>query len=117
MNYRKFPRVSYKCRIYVAKKEKKETIETYTENIGEGGICVSLEKPFNIFDHVTLEIFFDGKEEPVSCSGTVVWIVEYHDYRQTGKNKFDTGIEFTDITEKDRVKIAGLVKNILKPKT
>ncbi|MFH1552954.1 MAG: PilZ domain-containing protein [Candidatus Omnitrophota bacterium] len=113
INQRKFPRVNYKCRIRVSKGAWKESIDTLTENIGAGGICVALEKDFALFDVVSLELFLGDGEDPVICSGTIVWVVKQHPMTQAEKVMYDTGVEFQDISEKDRERVSRLVNKIL----
>ena len=110
---RKFPRVRYKCLIKLSRSGKEATIETYTENIGSGGICVVLNEKCKLFENVTLEIFMDGDKNPLLCEGSVVWIVKRHPMKKSEKVQYDTGIEFKNITEDDRERIEQLVQNIL----
>ena len=88
-------------------------IETFTENIGAGGICVVLDRDFGLFEVVSLEIHLDDGQEPILCKGTIVWVVKRHPAKKTEETKYDTGIEFQDITENDRQRINTLVNNIL----
>ncbi|MFC1548528.1 PilZ domain-containing protein [Candidatus Omnitrophota bacterium] len=117
INQRKFPRVSYKCLIRVSKDGKEELIDTFTENIGAGGICVVLDKEFGRFEAVALEIFLSDGESPILCDGTTVWVVKRHPTVESEKVTYDTGIEFTEMSEQDRERVARLVEDILKSKT
>jgi len=113
MSRRKFPRVSYRCLIKMTRSGKQETVDTFTENIGSGGICVVLEDKCKLFETVSLEIFFDEGEDPVLCEGSVVWIVKRHPMKRAEKVTYDTGIEFKNISAEDRERITRLVQNIL----
>ena len=117
INQRKFPRVNYKCLIRVSKSGHEEVIDTHTENIGSGGICVVLEKDFGLFEAVNLEIFLDDSSDPIVCDGTIVWVVRRHATTKKEKDRFDIGIEFQNIKEEDRERIAGLVQDILSSET
>ncbi len=117
INKRKFPRVSYKCLIRVFREGDGEVIETFTENIGSGGICVALEKRLGLFEKVEMRIFIEEGTSPVECLGVVVWVVRKHDQKNKEKNLHDTGIEFQDISEEDRKRIARLVDDILESET
>jgi hypothetical protein len=117
MNQRRFPRVSYKCLIRVSKDGHEELIDTFTENIGAGGICVVLDEGFNIFAPVTLEIFLSDGEAPIRCNGAIVWVVKKHPASPSGAVSYDTGIEFKDISGQDRERVARLVDDILKSRT
>ncbi|MFC1480283.1 PilZ domain-containing protein [Candidatus Omnitrophota bacterium] len=113
INQRKFPRVSYKCRIRVSRGGRKESIDTLTENIGAGGICVVLEKDFDLFEVVSLELFLGDGGDPIICNGTIVWVVKQHPVSQAEKVIYDTGVEFQDISEEVRERVSRLVSKIL----
>lgn len=113
INQRRFPRVNYKCRIRLSRESGNSVLDTQTENIGAGGICVVLEKDLQLFEPVSLEVFLDEKNSPISCGGTVVWVVKRHPMTQTGAFKYDTGIEFADITPEDKKRVSDLVEYIL----
>jgi hypothetical protein len=111
---RRFPRVNYKCLIRLSREGQEEVIETHTENIGAGGICVAIEKGFELFDPVSLEVHLSEGEKPIACNGTIVWVVKNHPIAKREKVTYDTGIEFTDIPEEDRERVSRLVDEIIK---
>ena len=113
MDKRKFPRANYKCLLRVFQSGRRETIETHTENIGAGGICVVVKNIFELFEGVELEVFLREDENPISCRGKVVWVVKQHTVDKKKEPMYDIGIEFMDISEEDRKCISGLVQNIL----
>ncbi|MGB2629675.1 MAG: PilZ domain-containing protein [Candidatus Omnitrophota bacterium] len=114
INKRRFPRVNYKCLIRISKdRQQEEVIDTYTENIGAGGICVTLDRGYDLFEKVSLEIHLGG-DEPVHCSGAIVWVVKGHPVHKWEKPMYDTGIEFVDINENDRERISRLVDELMK---
>ena len=115
INNRKFPRVSYKCLIRVSRDGREEVIDTFTENVGAGGICVVLERDFGLFETVSMEIFMSDDESPIFCNGTIVWVVRQRPASPWDRTRYDTGIEFMDISEEDRGHIAQLVRDILEP--
>ncbi|MBU0570761.1 MAG: PilZ domain-containing protein [Candidatus Omnitrophica bacterium] len=110
---RKFPRINYRCRIRVSSRGKEEVFETFTENIGVGGICVILRKEFDLFKTANLDLYLSEKEGPISCQGTIVWVIRRKLLNKKDVNEYDVGIEFTDIADKDKVKIAGVVNDVL----
>ena len=117
MNKRAFPRVNYSCRIRVLRDGLEEVIDTFTENIGAGGICVVLDKDLGLFEIVTLEILLGDDSDPIFCDGTVVWVVKRHPVSLTEKTKYDTGVEFRNVPENDKERITRLVENILRSNT
>lgn len=113
INQRKFPRVNYKCLIKVATETQEEQIDTMTENIGAGGLCVVLDKDFGLFTTVNLDLAVGEGQDPVNCTGTIVWVVKRHPKDPSDSVTYDTGIEFSDITKGDREKINSLVQSLL----
>lgn len=113
INKRKFPRVSYKCLIRVSQQGVEESIETFTENIGSGGICVVLEKRLGLFEKVEMQIFIEEGAHPIECRGAVVWVVKSTRSGKSGADTYDTGIEFQEIKSDDRKRISTLVEDIL----
>ncbi len=104
---RRFPRADYPCLIRLKKKNSPEVFSTHTENIGIGGICVSLEKDIGRFSEVTVELdLLDGKGLIVS-DGITVWIIK-------SSIKYDTGIEFKDLKDEDRARINIIIERCLK---
>ena len=113
INQRKFPRVNYKCLIRISKGDEEEVIDTLTENIGAGGICVSLDRGFELFESVALEVYLKDQGKPISCGGTIVWVVKRHPANKWEKSSYDTGIEFVDISDEDRADVSRLVEDII----
>ena len=110
---RKFPRAKYKCRIRIAEQGKEEVFNTFTENIGGGGICVVLGKEVDLFKTAKLELYLAEGEGPIRCGGAIVWVIRRQTGPGSGGYEYDTGIEFTDLGEEGRRRIAALVEEIL----
>jgi len=110
---RRFPRARYECKIHIRRKDSLKTITTATENIGGGGICVVLDEDLGLFHGVDLEITLDDGNSPVSCAGTVVWVVKKRRSQMDPVSLFDTGIEFVDISDNDVQRIINIVEAIL----
>jgi len=114
INRRRFPRADYQCIITIKSKgEIPKIITTHTENIGLGGICVILKEDFNLFRNVELEILLEDSSQPLRCSGSVVWVVKKSDPANKRAITFDTGIEFLNIKEVDKVRIEKIVDQIM----
>ena len=114
INQRRFPRVNYKCLIRISKEEQEKVIETYTENIGAGGICVAIEEEFKLFDTVSLDVYLGEDDKPVSCNATIVWVVTRRPASEHEKITYDTGIEFANISDEERERVSQLVDEIIK---
>lgn len=111
INRRKFPRANYPCKITVKRKDQSDTLSTYTENIGIGGICVILPKDLGIFAPVEVQLDLLDAKPVIECDGAIVWIVEKKDMQE---KRFDTGIEFTNLKRKDAERINNIVDMVLK---
>jgi hypothetical protein len=107
---RRFPRAEFPCKIIISSPLR--LLTSHTENIGEGGIRVILEEKLDPFTVVGLELFFE-RERPIKCRGRVVWVVEKVNPIERIPLLFDTGIEFTKISECDREYIRRLVNKII----
>lgn len=114
MDQRRFPRANYKCVVTLRQEGKPTAIATVTENIGLGGICVLLEKSFDIFSTVDLEISLDDGKAPVRVQGTVVWVVRRRDVKKGPT--FDTGVEFADLSTEDKARLEAVVDKALSKK-
>lgn len=109
---RRFPRANYKCLVTVRKKGGVQTFTTQTENIAVGGICVILPEKLDIFSHVDLVITLLNGMPPLKCGGSIVWTVKSQDPKRVKANCYDTGIEFSDITDEQNQRINKIVNDL-----
>lgn len=107
IDQRRFPRANYKCVVALRQEGKPSAVSTVTENIGLGGICVLLEKSFDIFCGVELELSLDDGKPPLCVPGTVVWVVRRRDVRKGPS--FDTGVEFAELTPEDKARLEAVI--------
>lgn len=107
---RRFVRANFPCKIEVHI-PKELSIHSHTENIGEGGVRVIIEKKLDMDSMVDLQIYL-GKES-IDCKGKIVWVVEKINPLDKEALFFDTGIEFRDINDDDRKLIGNLVEMII----
>ncbi len=122
-NRRKFPRVVYPCLIKIASQShEKQNILTHTENIGIGGVSVTVKKEVKLFTDVELEIDLLDVDEHIKAIGKVVWSVRRKEAEEKKPLFYDLGIEFVNLhaKQKERLKqtLDIVVKNgatILKP--
>lgn len=112
---RRFPRVNRRCLIKVTEKGSRKHFVTETENIGVGGICVTLNEALELFSEVEIELTLKDDGPPIKCRGNVVWMVKSGEIKEKRPViKFDTGIEFADIPEADKARIEKLVDNTIR---
>lgn len=114
VNKRIFPRANYPCVVKIKSKENSDTFHTKTENIGCGGICVMLPKEIGRFSPVEIEIDLENEQKQIKCDGTVVWVVHSGQVGKDIVDPFDTGIEFVNLKEEDKLLIDEIVKACLK---
>ena len=83
---------------------------TYTENIGEAGIKVNLEKQIKIASLVNLELYISNKDIlPMACKGSVIWSKKIS---PEGKKPeiFETGIQFIQLSDIDHQIICNIIR-------
>lgn len=104
-NKRKFPRLNLRCELVLRNASGAQVIQTHTENLGAGGLCVMLDRALERFSTIFLRLELDSHLPWIECQGKVVWMVPS---REVGSKKesFDTGIEFLGLepAEEDLVR-------------
>ena len=107
---RKFVRAKFPCEITICG-PKKHIISTHTENISAGGIRFITKERIAPASIIKLDLY-GIRKEPIVCTGKVKWAFTKKD--SSGKNSFlyDTGIEFSQIKEKNVAEIKKLVVSI-----
>jgi len=115
LNRRKFPRVNFPCMVIVKSTHGEEDILlTHTENIGTGGLCVTLKKSFKMFTPVVLELDLLDAGKHIRCNGKVCWSIRR---KMDDKKKplfYDIGIEFLDLGHYDHQRIVESVTRLAK---
>ncbi|MFH1504604.1 MAG: PilZ domain-containing protein [Candidatus Omnitrophota bacterium] len=110
VNRRRYLRVEFPFTIHIHTFEG-PTYSAYTENASAGGVKVTLEEELKMGAITDLEIF--TRKEVLRCKGQIVWIKKRESKYLEGTFFFDTGIEFHDISEKDRIMIKDLIAEAL----
>ena len=111
---RKFVRVNFPCEI-TTQSASSRRISTYAKNISAGGLRVFLTEKLKISSIVEINIYQIAKE-PINCKGSIVWVFSRKDPDNEGELMFDTGIEFSQIKDKDLEEIKKLVTSIIEGK-
>jgi hypothetical protein len=75
---------------------------THTENIGLGGLCITLKNEIKLFTPVEVEIDLLGIDEHVYPKGKVVWNVRRKSMEEIKPLFYDIGIEYTTISKHDQ---------------
>lgn len=99
---RKFPRVMYPCMVKVISSDgSHEPVLTHTENVGLGGICVTLKNGIKLFTPVEMEVDLLDISEHIKPKGKVVWNVRRKAIEKIKPMFYDIGIEFTEVSKQD----------------
>ncbi|MBF0571833.1 MAG: PilZ domain-containing protein [Candidatus Omnitrophica bacterium] len=90
-----------------------EHILTHTENIGLGGICVTLKNVIKLFTPVEMEIDLLDLDENLKPKGKVVWSVRRKSIEMIKPMFYDIGIEFTEISKRDHERLREDIKRLI----
>jgi c-di-GMP-binding flagellar brake protein YcgR len=111
LNRRRFIRTKHPFTIHIYSQQE-EAISTYTEDISEGGVKISIREQLPIARVVNLEIYLEAK--PIICKGKIIWTgTRKSDYLESAVF-FDTGIEFSELGENERIVIRNRVEELEK---
>src|SRR5580692_5098464 len=103
MDRRKFPRVIYPCMVKVVSSDgTQQQILTHTENMGQGGLCVTLKNEVKLFTPVEMEVDLLGVGKHIYPAGKVVWSVRRKSVEKIKPMFYDIGIEFTAVSKRDQ---------------
>lgn len=100
---RQLSRLNMTCDIRYSKVSDEENLsnkkDSATKDISQGGICFISSEFLESGTLIQLDITL-GKEEPdVQVRGSIVWSEEFH---ISGQKGWDNGLEFLDISERDK---------------
>jgi Tfp pilus assembly protein PilZ len=79
-----------------------QQILTHTENMGQGGLCVTLKNEMKLFTAVEMEVDLIGIDKHIYPKGKVVWNVRRKSVEKVKPMFYDIGIEFTDLSKRDQ---------------
>jgi len=102
---RRFPRAQYPCRLTIWVRGVPESVLLRTDNIGIGGIAVTIAQELGRFAPVDLDIDLEDQQPHLHCQGRVIWVVKKIDPLRQDGTRFDTGIEFVSLGEDDRKRL------------
>jgi c-di-GMP-binding flagellar brake protein YcgR len=93
--------------------QEEESLLRLSKNISKGGICLIVYDELKKDDLLDLKIFLPDTRTPVEALGQVVWASEFIIGDKIGK-RYDVGIEFVKISDKDKDRIDQYVFSHLK---
>lgn len=118
LNRRRFPRVKYPCLVVL----RNETgsgggvILTHTENVGVGGVCVILKQNIKMFSEVSVELDLLDLGDHIKAKAKVVWNVQRKNDEEHKPSFYDVGLEFIDLSNKDKSRLENIIQRIIKNK-
>ena len=114
-NRRQFPRISYPCLIKLTSAEKNvRSILTHTENIGIGGVSVSVKKEIKLFTDVELEIDLLDTTDHIKAAGKIVWSVRRKSTEEIKPMFYDAGIEFVNLQSRHKEHLRRTLDKVMK---
>lgn len=114
LNRRNFPRVIFPCLVKIQSgQDAWEPVLTHTENMGGGGICVTVKHELKMFSTVKLELDLLDGHEHLKTEGRVVWSVRRKSDQDRKPMFYDVGIEFVGLTNKDKERLKQLLDQML----
>ena len=117
LDRRRFPRIKYPCLVVIrSSKETKDVLLTHTENVGIGGVCVILKRNVKMFTPVDIELDLLDLDKHIKCAGKVVWNVQRRSSTDKKPLYYDVGVEFQDISDKERERLEDTVRKLSKDK-
>lgn len=87
--------------------------ESVTKNIGAGGICLIVYKKVDVGSLLSLELRLPEHYSVIEAKGRVVWSSSFR-IEGDRRDRYDLGIEFTQISESDRQKLSQYVFKLIK---
>jgi Tfp pilus assembly protein PilZ len=113
---RKFFRLDINVNVQWSKVEEKADQKNgdqgVVKNISEGGICLIVDKKIKIGDIVILDIELLASKT-IHARGRVAWIKPLSLIGVESKDRFDAGVEFTEISDSDREEIKKFIVEFL----
>ncbi len=111
MDKKKYPRALYRCTVSLWKNHEAARIVSTTKNVSTGGVCIVLQQELEASQEVRLEIDLGDDQPPVSCHALVRWTVTSRS--PNGPFQFETGFQYTAISDSDRTRIERIVEKHL----
>jgi len=106
---RKFVRLDLNTVVEWEKVNRDEPVgEFKSKNISGGGICLIMDEIINIGDTLNLKINLPTLKI-IHSKGKVVWVEGFEIVGGRREKKYEAGIEFIDINDKDREEIKKFV--------
>lgn len=104
---RRFVRLDASVEIFYSLEANQDAVSCLSKNISAGGICLIVYEPLNAGDTLSLRIYLPDDKPFVVARGKVAWIKTFKIAGE--KERYDAGLEFTEINQGDRKRIDNYV--------
>lgn len=108
---RKYVRMETSVEVKYTVIGKPGAIEVFSKNISAGGLCISAGEELSKDTPLQIEIKIPDLKDPIRALARVVWQKKFEAPDKAQEVRFDTGIEFTGISDFDRFNINRYVTN------
>ena len=102
-------RAQYECKVNVCYSN--DVLTATVKNIGQGGVLVAFDKEMPRGLLVELEVFFD-QDKTIKCEGNIVWSLIKTDIFDDSKTVYETGIQFINLSNRDKEIINFLIESM-----
>jgi c-di-GMP-binding flagellar brake protein YcgR len=109
---RKYPRFNFQVEVEISQKNECGSNDpASSRNISQGGVCIIVYERIKVSDILELEIRLPDEEMPVKVLGRVAWVKEFVIGDSKEGMRYDTGIEFMDLSAETAQKIEKYIYN------
>ncbi|MEW6008920.1 MAG: PilZ domain-containing protein [Candidatus Omnitrophota bacterium] len=110
---RRFPRLDVRVKVeYQVLDSTQDKIKSFTKNVSQGGICLFLNSFLDKGTLLDLKLFMPDKKEPILATGKIAWVEKFE--VGDSKEEIEGGIEFINISDEDRRRIAKYIFGVSK---
>lgn len=92
-------------------------IKVFSKDISAGGLCIVTKENLSPDTPLQLEIVFPDLKDPIRALARVIWQRRVNPQEGQAQAYFETGIEFTGISDFDRFNINRYIKERIESKT
>ena len=102
---RKYVRLETSVEVKYTVIGKPGTVNVFSKNISAGGLCLIVKEGLDVNTPLQLELRIPDLKDPIRALGRIVWQKSFEDAEGQPQVGFNTGIEFTGISDFDRFNI------------
>ena len=114
---RKYVRLEASVEVQYTVIGKPGTIEVFSKNISAGGLCITTKEEMVADTPLQIEIKIPDLKDHIRALARVIWQKKCEGTAEGLQAYYDTGIEFTGISDFDRFNINRYVMNHMEPRT